>query len=282
MSNKPKLHVVSFSGGKDSTAMLLRMIEEDMPIDIILFCDTGLEFPEMEEHIDKVEKYIGRKITRLKSEKDFMYWATEHERIVRSDKIPGVKPGDILKGYAYPSNFIRWCTKELKLNIVDKYLRELKKDYEVIQYVGIAYDEPNRIKDNPNIIAPLFHIWKMVETDCLEYCYDRGFTWGGLYEIWSRVSCWCCPLQSLDDLRKLKNHRPELWERLKQMDREINEKCITNNKPGVMTTRVNFQHSKSLTDIERRFEVEDEFIAQGKKLRTREFFNELKARGINY
>jgi hypothetical protein len=44
----------------------------------------------------------------------------------------------------------------------------------------------------------------------------------------------------------------------------------------------NFQLTKSLTDIERRFEVEDEFIAAGKKLRTKEFFNELKARGIKY
>ncbi len=40
---KPKLHVVSLSGGKDSTAMLLRMLEEEMPVDIILFCDTGME-----------------------------------------------------------------------------------------------------------------------------------------------------------------------------------------------------------------------------------------------
>ena len=48
------MHVVSFSGGKDSTAMLLRMIEENMPIDIILYCDTGLEFPEMEEHIGRL------------------------------------------------------------------------------------------------------------------------------------------------------------------------------------------------------------------------------------
>ena len=53
---KPKLHVVSFSGGKDSTAMLLRMLEEGMRVDVILFCDTGLEFPEMYDHIDKVEK----------------------------------------------------------------------------------------------------------------------------------------------------------------------------------------------------------------------------------
>ena len=49
---------VSFSGGKDSTAMLLRMLEEGMPVDIILFCDTGLEFEGMYHHIEKLEKYL--------------------------------------------------------------------------------------------------------------------------------------------------------------------------------------------------------------------------------
>jgi 3'-phosphoadenosine 5'-phosphosulfate sulfotransferase (PAPS reductase)/FAD synthetase len=267
MNEKPTLHVVSFSGGKDSTAMLLRMIEEKMPIDIILYCDTGLEFPEMEEHIDKVEKYIGRKITRLKSDKDFMYYAAEHERTVRSKKIPGVKPGDITYGYGYPSPFSRWCTSKLKTDIIANYLRNLYEKYEVIEYVGIAYDEPHRERDR---VYPLI-TWKMTEADCLKYCYSHGFNWGGLYEIWDRVSCWCCPLQSLDDLRKLKTYRPLLWDKLREMDKTISK-----------TLRPNIQHYKSLTDIERRFEVEDEFIAQGKKLRTKEFFNELKRRGIKY
>lgn len=44
---KEQYHLVSFSGGKDSTAMLLGMLERDMKIDCILFCDTGLEFPAM-------------------------------------------------------------------------------------------------------------------------------------------------------------------------------------------------------------------------------------------
>ena len=52
-------HIVSFSGGKDSTAMLLMMLEKNMPIDEIIFCDTGKEFPQMYEHIEKVQKYIG-------------------------------------------------------------------------------------------------------------------------------------------------------------------------------------------------------------------------------
>ena len=35
-------HAVSLSGGKDSTAMLLLMIEQDMPIDVVLNADTGM------------------------------------------------------------------------------------------------------------------------------------------------------------------------------------------------------------------------------------------------
>lgn len=64
-------HVVSFSGGKDSTAMLLKMTELGMPIDCILFCDTGLEFPAMYEHIKSVEKRIGKNITIVRANESF-------------------------------------------------------------------------------------------------------------------------------------------------------------------------------------------------------------------
>lgn len=262
---KPKLHVVSFSGGKDSTAMLLRMIEEGYPIDIILYCDTGLEWPEMDDHIKKVEEYIGRKITTIKAEHDFMWWATEKEVVVR--KVSG--EDNLLRyGYGWPSIKVRWCTKHLKIEVIDRYLRDLCKKYEIIQYVGIAADEPNRERDKN---YPLI-TWGMSEADCLKYCYDRGFTWGGLYEHKKRVSCWCCPLQSLKDLKWLYVVRPELWTQLKEMDQAISK------TEHFFFTR----YGVTLSDIERRFEVEDEFIAQGKKLRTREFFQALKDRSINY
>ena len=80
---KKELRAVSFSGGKDSTALLLRMLESGMPIDIILFNETGLDFPEMEAHIEKVEQYIKKYtdigITRIKPEKPFEYYFLEHE-----------------------------------------------------------------------------------------------------------------------------------------------------------------------------------------------------------
>ena len=84
---KKDYNVVQFSGGKDSTAMLLHMIELNMPIDEIIFCDTGLEFPEMYEHIEKVEKYIGRKITRLKHEKSFEYCLLDRVYTIRGGYI---------------------------------------------------------------------------------------------------------------------------------------------------------------------------------------------------
>ena len=37
--------------------MLLLMIERDMPIDVVLFADTGMEFPEMYEYLKKLDAY---------------------------------------------------------------------------------------------------------------------------------------------------------------------------------------------------------------------------------
>ncbi len=49
---------ISLSGGKDSSALLLLMIEKDMPIDCVLYADTGMEFPEMEAHISKLDNSL--------------------------------------------------------------------------------------------------------------------------------------------------------------------------------------------------------------------------------
>lgn len=60
--NKQIFHAVSLSGGKDSTAMLLLMIERGLPINTVLWADTGMEFPEMYDHIRKVDDYLYRSV----------------------------------------------------------------------------------------------------------------------------------------------------------------------------------------------------------------------------
>lgn len=195
-------HVVSFSGGKDSTAMLLRMLELNMRVDEILFCDTGVEFPQMYEHIDKVEKYIGREITRLKAAHDFEYYLLHYEP--RRKK---AEQGKIGLGFSGPT--VRWCTSYLKKDVIKSHFKGRNN---IIQYVGIAADEAKRAKAADKKY-PLIE-WDWTEADALQYCYEKGFDWGGLYKIFNRVSCWCCPFMRIDGCRQLRKHFPELWQKL--------------------------------------------------------------------
>lgn len=230
---KAKKYVVSFSGGKDSSAMLLKLIENNEPIDEIIYCDVGKEFPQMYEHIAKLEKYIGQNITVLKSDKDFDYYMFDHI------KTKGKNIGQ--KGYSWAGIRQRWCTSKLKTDVIHKYIKEKYKNSDVIQYIGIACDETKRIKDDPKIKYPLVE-YKMTEQDCLEYCYSKGFDWGGLYQIFNRVSCWCCPLQSLNELRKLRKHFPDLWQELLDMDKR---------------TYRQFRADFSVEELEERFSKEE-------------------------
>lgn len=202
-------HIVQFSGGKDSTAMLLMMLERGMQVDEIIFCDTGKEFPQMYDHIKKVEEYIGRKVTVLKAEKSFEHYMFEHQL------------SNGRKGYGWARMWVRWCTRILKQEITKNYLKNIG---EYTEYIGIAADEPKRHKNiRKNTVHPLFE-WGITEAEALQYCYDKGFDWDGLYEEFGRVSCWCCPLQSLKACKTLYLNHPELWQELRRMDNRVEYK----------------------------------------------------------
>lgn len=217
-------HIVSFSGGKDSTAMLLHMLELGMPVDDIIFCDTGVEFPQMYDHLRKVEEYIGRKITIIKPDKSYEYMLLEKSRPKHPDK----------SGYSFPDFRNRWCTAYFKRDQIKKHLPK-----DAIEYVGIAADEPKRIKDKR---YPLVD-WGWTEADCLAYCKEKGFDWGGLYDVFGRVSCWCCPLKRIDEIRKLRKHFPELWAKLREWQSK---------------TWRNFRPDYSVEELEEKFRKEDE------------------------
>jgi len=226
-------YIVSFSGGKDSTAMLLMMIEKNMQIDEIIFCDTGMEFPAMYKHINKVEKYIGRKIMTVKAEHSFEYYLNYVK------KVKGKHKGK--RGYGWTGHIFRWCTSMLKVKPFNKYL----KNAEHILYLGIATDEQERLrrKENKKIHYKFpLNEWGISERRALEYCYDRGFDWNGLYEKFRRVSCWCCPLQRIGELKTLYNEFPKLWKELKRLDKLSYRK---------------FKSDWSVEDLEKRFIAEN-------------------------
>jgi 3'-phosphoadenosine 5'-phosphosulfate sulfotransferase (PAPS reductase)/FAD synthetase len=225
-------HIVSFSGGKDSTAMLLMMIERKMPIDYIVYVDNGKEFPQMYDHIKKVEAYIKPfEITKL--EYDFDFWFGE--RVITK----GRREGEI--GYGWPVFRIRWCTR-LKIWTIKKFRRQFK--YNTIEYIGLAYDEKDRAKESkPKKIMkyPLID-WEITEKQALQYCYDKGFDWDGLYEKIGRVSCYCCPLMHLEYLEVVYKDFPALWDTMKEM----NKKSFRN-----------FRYDYTLDELEERFDKQN-------------------------
>jgi len=207
--------------------MLLMMLEKDEPIHSIVFCDTGWEFPDMLKHIDRVEKCIDREIVRL-----YISLPTAFAR------------------YGWPNPTFRNCTG-LKRDALAKYHGKFKP---YISCRGLSKDENNRtmkgikkLHKGCSVRFPLIERG-MSEKDCLEYCYEHGFNWNGLYEHFHRVSCWCCPFQSLPELRNLRKHYPEKWKELKKMD-------IASTKLGY-----SFKQNKTIIDIEKRFQNEDKQV----------------------
>ncbi len=253
MSDSPKkkpYHAVSLSGGKDSTAMLLLMIEREMPIDAVLTADTGMEFPEMYAHLAKLDEHLHRErgihITTLRHLMGFEWLMFEEPKQKPSSIENRQRLGVPLYGNGWPGIRVRWCTGQLKTHLINKEVNRLKGQYHAIHYVGIAADEPKRIKGER---YPLVE-WGITEGEALKIAYDLGYDWGGLYDIYNRCSCWCCPLQRIGELRKLRSHHPELWDRLMEMDK----RALAQFGPNPLGQ---FKENWTVERLEQRFAAEE-------------------------
>lgn len=251
--------VASFSGGKDSTAMVLRMIERGDQLDEVIFCDTGMEFPAMYSHIGRVREAVeseGVKFTVLKADRTFDWYFLE-------------KPVDSevhghYRGYAWPSMRMRWCTRHLKAEVSDRYPKGIRERCgDVTLCTGLAADEGKRIQRgiNRNNRHPLAE-WGWTEDMCLGYCYGKGYDWydpstgKGLYEIFSRTSCWICPLGTIDNFRQLRRWYPELWARIGEMEASLRDRR-EEESPDNVSNAWKYTPRYSWQDLEDRFARED-------------------------
>lgn len=220
--------------------MLHMMLERGEAIHSVVFFDTGWEFPAMLSHIDKVEQRIDMPIIHLKPPCSFGYWL--HEREVRPRS--GPNKGKLRRtGSGWPSPMRRWCTRE-KTNVLLKYARAIEDS---LTCIGYALGEEKRLETQMAKRSPRRYPlieWGISEAEALSYCYGLGYTWGGLYNHFDRVSCFCCPLQSLRNLRVLRRHFPLLWTRMLNMDSRIE-----NNR--------GFNHDATVYDLDIRFARED-------------------------
>lgn len=194
-------HILSLSGGKDSTALAFFM-RESMPEIFekleLVFCDTEQEIPETYDYLNKIEIFLNKKITILKSEKSF-----DHLYDIRK---------------FLPSIVNRWCTGDLKIRVYEKYIKSkyLEKNESAIiyTYVGIRSDELGRGISNSNkriIVKYPFQEFCISRDDIFKILYDVGINLPDYYRWRKRSGCYFCFYQSPNDWLNLYENHPDLF-----------------------------------------------------------------------
>lgn len=186
----------------------------------------------------------------------------------------GSKTGLIL---GFPILKGNWCTSDLKRKVlrISNLNRERKfgvldskskfsqsslaqgANTNIVQYLGIAADEPERITRHtkPGVKLPLVEIgWD--EAYCRQWCEDNDLL-SPIYKTAARGGCWFCHNQGVDQLRLLRKTYPDLWAKLMQWDLD---------SPTTFKSDGHTVH-----DYDLRFEAEDKGIikAGDKKFRWR-------------
>lgn len=220
-------HIVQFSGGKDSTALVLWAKEQGWPFTAV-FCDTSWEADETYAYIDHIDRMLlGGSLVRLASE-------GMESLVERKGRIP--------------SACARFCTQELKIKPFLKWLETVADERTI--YQGIRADESAARRNagarvwsddfDAWIERPLFH-WSADDVFALHRKHGVApnpmYTEAGS----SRVGCFPCISVNHADLRRLNETRPEVWGRIALLEGKagrsffapgyIPERCCSGHDP---------------------------------------------------
>lgn len=120
-------YVLSYGGGLNSTAMYFYIKEKGLPLDLVLFADTGEELPRTYETVRQMKKLVSEEFVTVQSKLGTLY-----DYYWRVKKLPSFMKRD--------------CTHKFKIRPMRKYLRNrFGKKERFGMYIGITYDEATRI-----------------------------------------------------------------------------------------------------------------------------------------
>jgi len=237
------IHVISVSGGKDSTALLINALKRSPPGSVVpIFCDTGNEHQAVYDYLGYLEQALDVRITRLRADFTDRFavrrmWIARDQRTRRDKKgrkvrwsnkakrraLAALKPSGnpfldmcMLKG-RFPSRKAQFCTEQLKRDMaVEFQLGLLDQGHRVISWQGVRRDESEarRYAKAFERIGPRMWAFRpLVEWTALDvfgYCAQAGIQPNPLYlQGASRVGCMPCINCSKDELRQIDMRWPE-------------------------------------------------------------------------
>ena len=231
-NDKAKRHIVPLSGGKDSTALAVYMIENhsDLPLEFV-FNDTGAELPETYAFIKRFEAIFGVEVKRLT--------ALDLPELQVRAKEGRRNPFDVLLDEVYsgflPSPQARWCTRMLKIKPFEHFVG----DDECYSYIGIRADETRdgfggaarnhsgsydadrgsqgrtvslSSKENIHPVYPFKDIGLGID-DIRDILESSGLGLPDYYRWRSRSGCYFCFYQQVGEWQGLLEEHPELFEK---------------------------------------------------------------------
>lgn len=230
-------HILSLSYGKDSIACLGAIQELGWQLDRIIHAEIWAtdsihaDLPPMIEFKEKADKIIkeryGITVEHVSS------GVTYEECFYRTVKNPRKPRTNLINGF--PIIRGAWCNSKLKVAALNKINKNS------IQYIGIAYDEPQRFKVlRDKKISPLVEA-EWTEKMCYDWCKENDLL-SPIYQNTTRGGCWFCHNQSVAEMRYLRHNYPEYWKLLLKWDKD---------SPTLFTVH------HTVEDYDKRFQLED-------------------------
>jgi hypothetical protein len=184
-------YVLSYGAGVNTTALMILLVENNMPFDEAVFADTGGELPETYEYIGVARTFMrkhGKSLTVVKSKTGSLYDTCIRRRVT-------------------PSKMWRWSTRDYKITPIYAYYRSLGQH--IYEYLGIAYDEIERMKESTEpYVTSLFPLVDLQVTrdGCIDIIERAGLP------LPIKSGCYFCPFNNADRWREIYEVHPELFQ----------------------------------------------------------------------
>lgn len=179
--------VISFSGGKDSTATADVVVKAlSNPSIVHIFGDTTLEFPSTIEYARRFRENHPQAIFEI---------ARNDEQVFC----------DVCEDIGPPARMMRWCCSMFKTGPITRVINGFYRNQQILTFYGIRKSESvsrskyNRIEDSAEsvkiqqqtVASPIF-FWK--DIDVWLYLLAEKVDFNDAYRLgYDRVGCWCCP-----------------------------------------------------------------------------------------